>query len=200
MMADRFLSPSRRHPAVSLPVSEHVRQKGIRLLFQRHGLLLHAFSGQRLLLPPTSDIPGHQAVRYVRRGGKATTTSRRPPRSDPGNDPPSHPGPCGRRKEEGGGGSADCVCPHRWGPPGSGPLSAAGPTAGGSGVERAPRLSIGRPGLHHVSLIKDALCLLLLLLLLGRGRLEERRGGERKKKKQHKTVPPPPKPSAAPYL
>lgn len=74
------------------------------------------------------------------------------------------------------------------GPPGSGQLSAARPNAGGPGAERAPQLSIGRAGLHHVSLIKDALCL-LLLLLLGRGRLEER-GEEGGEKKQTNKQPP----------
>lgn len=60
------LTPFRRYSSVPFPVSKHVRQKGVRLLVQRHDVLGDALTEQQLVLPPpTGRLPGHQALRHV---------------------------------------------------------------------------------------------------------------------------------------
>lgn len=70
-----------RYPQVPLPVPQHEWQKGVCLLVQCHGLVLHA-RRERVLLPPASQLSGHQALCDVI-----------PASSRPANGP-LHPGLC----------------------------------------------------------------------------------------------------------
>lgn len=55
-----------RYPTISFSVAWHVRQKGLRFLFQRHDIFSDAFPGQRVVLSsPTGRVSGHQALRNV---------------------------------------------------------------------------------------------------------------------------------------